>query len=613
MAKIGSALTLLLVSFPAFAEVEFSMSADRTEVGTEDAFRVVIVLGNAPAGAVLEFPESKDFEVLSRSQSTQMSYSLGPGGSGGIKNVQRYTLVMRANREGRLTLPPASLKTNSKKYVTEPIHIVAQAGRLAPPPPPRRHAQPSPFGLPPGFFEPDDEGDPFGGLMDPFGEAPAPRSDADLFLRASADKSEVYVGEQISWSLYIYSRLDLSSVDGVSSPKLDGFWSQDLKTPTQLVPEDKVLDGVRYRRYLLRQKALFPMKAGEFTLEATEADITTGVFFAGRRLHKKSNAISVKVKPLPPGSSTLVGSWRLTREISATDVALGSPVQLRFILEGRGNLEAATLPRWAAPAGFKVFDPDVTDKPSTTRGLLGGRRIVEYVLVPQQTGTFTLPGMTVSYFDPTAERSETAQVDELTLTVRPGGGGATIIAGGASAQEAAAGPKNQLVAQGLKSLRHSANFQPPPHVISSQRWFAPLALFPLVLTLALGAWGLAKRALLGDTPEARQRRLAKAARKRLAAAERLLKGGAAAGDFYAEVERALSSFLEAKLAVPVAGLTREALEAQLESAGISQVGRRRILTVLDTCDLGRYAPGMGDASARKRAFDDAAAAMEGWS
>jgi hypothetical protein len=34
--------------------------------------------------------------------------------------------------------------------------------------------------------------------------------------------------------------------------------------------------------------------------------------------------------------------------------------------------------------------------------------------------------------------------------------------------------------------------------------------------------------------------------------------------------------------------------------------------VFETCDLGRYAPGMGDSQARRRALDDAAHAMEVW-
>ena len=51
----------------------------------------------------------------------------------------------------------------------------------------------------------------------------------------------------------------------------------------------------------------------------------------------------------------------------------------------------------------------------------------------------------------------------------------------------------------------------------------------------------------------------------------------------------------------------------LTEAGIAEVERARIIAVLEICDMGRYAPGMGEATARRRALSEAAQAMEGWS
>lgn len=612
MARTGSALVLMLLSAPALAagSVEFHMSADRTKVGTEDTFRVDIVVGNMPEGAVLQFPAPSDFETLSRSQSTQMSYSVGPGGAGVMRNLQKYTLVMRASRTGRLTIPGAGLQTATRTYKTEPIVIEVVKGRLAPDKPPPR--QPSnPFGFPPGFPFPD-MGDPFGDQPDPLDQPRIPRGEGDLFLRSSLDKAEAYVGEQVMLSLYIYSRMDLMSVDSVTMPKLEGFWSQDFKSPSELRPEDAVLNGVRYRRYLLRQKALFPMKSGAFTIEAPAADITTGVYFAGSRVHKVGNPVTLAVKPLPPGGdgSTLVGSWRLTREVTDTEVALGEPLQLKLILEGRGHLQSAQVPKLDVPFGLKSFEPETSDKPSTQSGQLGGQRLVEYVLVPQQTGTFTLPGLSLKYFDPEGHRWEEARVDPLALTVGPGANGATALGSGGTVGTPD-GPKNQLVAGGLKSLRHTAHFSAPRAAFWSQRWFLPVALAPVGLALLMGAFGLVRSAFGGQSPESLKKKQARAARKRLAAARKLSRAGPAA-DFYAEVERALTSFLDAKLGAPVTGLTRAELDVRLAEHGVVEPERKRLLAVFDSCDLGRYAPGMADLSSRARALDDAAAAMEGW-
>ena len=137
------------------------------------------------------------------------------------------------------------------------------------------------------------------------------------------------------------------------------------------------------------------------------------------------------------------------------------------------------------------------------------------------------------------------------------------------------------------------------------------ALYEL-LTLLAGGFLWVRSALGGETAESLKKKQARAAKKRLAAAEKLLKVGSTA-DFYAEVERALASFMSAKLDTPVAGLVRAELVARLTAAGVPEDVRTRIVAVLETCDLGRYAPGMGEAAARRRTLNDAQAAMEGWS
>ncbi|MBS1153666.1 MAG: BatD [Myxococcaceae bacterium] len=601
MARIGSALALLLVASPAAADVEFYQTVDRDKVGTEDTFRLTIVVAGAPDGATVQFPAPADLEVLSRTQSTQMSYSIGSAGTGNIKHVQKYTLVMRANRTGTLTIPAAVLSVSSRSYKTEALKIEVTKGRTTPPPQAQapRTAFPPPFG-----------GDPFG--MFPEGEEPEiPRSDSDLFLRATIDKEEVYLGEQVTLALVIYSRSDLSSVDSVTMPKLEGFWSEDIESPTQLSPEQKTIGGVPYRAYLLRRRALFPVKSGTVTIDAAEADITTGYLFAGHRVHRRGNPLTLKVKPLPKGGSTTnVGRWRLATEVSQSKIALGEPVQVKVILEGKGNLKNAIVPPLTGPSSLKIYEPQTADRLTSTKGTLGGRRTMEYVVLPQQTGTFTLPGLGFSFFNPETKKFEDSKTDPITLTVTPGAGGSTVVTVPNSANPDPT-LKNQLVANGLKSLRHTGNFRAPAAPLFSHPLFLPFALAPLGLTLGFGLFGFARRTLSKNDPVATRRRQAKAARARLAQAVKIQRTGKTA-DFYSEVEKALVSFLEAKLSAPVTGLQRSQLDALMAHASVTAEIRGRVIAVLETCDMGRFAPGMGEAAARSRALDDAAAAMGAW-
>ncbi|MFY0580210.1 BatD family protein [Cystobacter fuscus] len=115
MRRIGSghaalaAIALLFAALPAWAEVEFYQTVDRTEVGTEDVFQLTVVVVDPPDNAQVQFPAPEDFEVLSSSQSTQRSIQMNGGGPPVIQTVRKHVLMMRAQRAGNLTLPPAVL------------------------------------------------------------------------------------------------------------------------------------------------------------------------------------------------------------------------------------------------------------------------------------------------------------------------------------------------------------------------------------------------------------------------------------------------------------------------------------------------------------------------
>lgn len=615
MRRIGNSLALLgvLVASAALAETQFYASVDRNQVGTEDTFQLTVVVTDAPEGAQLKFPSSDDFEILQRSQSTQMSYHLGGGGAGVIQRVQKYVLVMRANRAGTLTLPSAVLNGGGRSWRTEPIRMEVKKGRTSPPPR-RRDALPDPFrNLPLPGFPDDDLPDPFRGFPEP----EIPRSDSDLFLKAYVDREEAYVGEQVTLSLYIFSRLDLSSVDNVTMPKLDGFWSEDLDSPTQLAAEQRTVGGVPYRAYLLRRRALFPVKPGSLVVEPAEADITTGMFFQGQRVHRKGNELEVKVKPLPPGapagfSAGNVGRWRLSTEATSTRVAVGEPLTVRVVVDGRGNAKNLTLPPLTGPSSLKIYDPTMSDRPTNTQGQLGGRRTFEYLVMPQQTGTFTLPGLALSYFDPQSGRYEESRTDPITVQVTPGAQGQHTVAaaGGGSGVVPDDSGKNKLEAGGLRTVRYRASFEPTREPLWRSPYFGPAAAAPVGLWALLWLGTFVRDRLRHEDEATRKRKKARAARARLATAEKRLKAGTPA-EFYGEVEKALLHFFEAKLGMPVGGLLREQLAEKLQAAGLPDEARKKAVAVLEACDMGRFAPGAGSAS-RDQVLDLAEEAMEAW-
>ncbi|ABF90622.1 putative batD protein [Myxococcus xanthus DK 1622] len=623
MRRTGSALGVvfavfaLLATAPAWAasdDLDFYQTADREEVGTEDTFRLTVVVVDAPANAQVKLPESEDFSILSSSRSSQRSISLSGGGPAVIQDVTRHVLVMQATRAGRLKIPPSQITVRGKTYRTQPVELTVKAGRVGGAPSRGGGRQPDPFSSIQSQMQQMEEA--FGDMMEP--DRPTiPRGDSDLFLRASLDRDNVYVGEQVTLSLYIYSRVDLSSVDAVTMPKLEGFWTEEVESPTQLSGEQRVVDGIPYRAYLLRRRAIFPVKSGTLSITPAEADITTGFLFAGHRVHRVSNALKVKVKPLPPGGpedmpNAHVGNWRLSMDVSQTRVELGQPVTVKVSLEGVGNVKNVTPPALKGPAALKIYDPTTTDKVSPQRHRVQGRRVMEYLVMPQRTGSFTLPALEFTYFDPRARKYEVARTDPVTITVEAGAGGASSIASASpqSSSDQANEQKNVLTAGGLRPVRYQARFEAPGVPVWKRGFFVPTVLAPLGLLLGVALIGGVRGRLALRSEAGRGRQQAKAARKRLADAEKLQSSGDV-GAFYGEVEKALHGFLEARLGMPVVGLTREVLAEKLTAGGADAERRAKVLFVLEACDFGRYGGG-GDPAERQKVMDAAAAAMEGW-
>lgn len=626
MRRIGSAarcawlLLAAAAAASAASQIEFYQAVDRTEVGVEDTFRLTVVASNVPDSAQVRFPQTDDFEVLSRSQSTELSYEL-IGSRSTIKRIQKFVLVMRPNRQGPVTLPPSALVIDGKTYKTDTIQMVVKKGHVRDPNA-AQASRPNPLdpfrnfpGMPPmpgfpgGMDDEDDEGVP---------DVDIPRSESDLFVKTYADRKEVYLGEQVTISLYIFSRVDLSEVSALSMPKLDGFWSEDIESPTQLAGEQKILNGIPYRSYLLKRRALFPVKPGTITIGAAEVDVVTGFLFAGRRVHRRGNEVTLKVKPLPaqgrpPGfAAGNVGNWRLSTEVGQAHVELGQPITVKVILEGRGNLKNVTMPPLTGPPALRIYDPTTTDKGSG-KERLGGRRVQEYLVMPQQTGTFTLPGLAFAYFNPDAEKYEVSRTDPIALTIEQGQGSPAVAANGPKgAGGQGASSVKSIIGQGtgLRPLRYQATFVAPSEPLWQRAFFLPAVFAPFGVFLAMSVFGLVRGALVREDAGTKKRRQARAARKRLARAEQL-KAEGKPHEFYGEIEKALLHFLEAKLGIPVGGLTRVVLLDKMREAGVGDARQQRILRVMDHCDMGRFAPGAGD-TARGQVLDEAAAMMEGW-
>jgi len=571
------------LAVPAFgaADVELSATTDATEVALDGTLmlRVTAVYSSQGDTGELQLPAFADFDVVDQSRSEQVSFSF-VNGAPSFRRTVLTTVALTPKREGDLTIEPARLEARAKVFQTETIRVRVlpagqspRGGRAASPPPPSDRVPPD---------------------VDPFADVhPGQR---DLLLRAAVDNDRPYVGQQITYSLYLLARANVSSIEKLQVPRLDGFWSEDIEAPQQLVPEQRILDGVPYTAYLLRRRALFALRPGKATIEPAEVQVLTGfgMLFSRGSSRRSSQPLHLEVQPLPSGrppgfDSGNVGQWTLTAQADPLGVAVGQPVTFRMVATGRGNVRDLRLPKLGAIPGVRTFDATTTDKESIERGQVNGTRTVEQLLVPERTGAVEIPSLSMEIFDPAQKQYRTLRTDPIAVQVVAAQVGQPVAS--PIAQNLLGGGGVRPIRLRLGSVKRSA----PPW---AEPWFWPaLGLPPFALALVLGFTGL--RRMLQVDPGTRRIRLARsAAAKRLRGARALLQRGESVA-FYAEIARAVTVYLADKQGVAAAGLTRDELAGALSARGHPEETVRRLLRVLDDCDRARFAPGSSEAPARE--------------
>src|SRR6185437_3987766 len=147
------------------------------------------------------------------------------------------------------------------------------------------------------------------------------------------------------------------------------------------------------------------------------------------RLHGSPIVLSVRPRPagavgsywLPARDITLSATWNPAKLTARA----GDPVTLDVDLQATG-LTAAQLPDLSSllntPAGLKAYpdQPKLTD--STQGGELVGSRDQTIALMADSPGHYTIPALTVSWWDTQNNQPRTATLPARTLTILPAAG-----------------------------------------------------------------------------------------------------------------------------------------------------------------------------------------------
>lgn len=375
---------VLLLLLPLWAwAADISVSVDRNPVNMDESFQIIFSASETPDGEPDFSPLNKAFQLGPINQSHNTSWI-----NGKTSQTSKWIVSVMAKQSGQLQIPPIKFGQDS----SQPLTIeVKPAGTNQPP----------------------------------------VAKGSDLFLEVSASPEDPYLQAQVIYTLKLFTRVNIAQAR-LTEPELQDAVIEKLGDDSSYTTQ---LDGVDYS-VTERSYAIFPQKSGRMTIKPLEltADVVTGgrstfnsffgsPFTRSKRLESKPITLNVRPQPasfdgihwLPAEQLELKQEWSGdTRQMK-----VGEPLTRTLKLTARGA-SVGQLPELNASSdneGLKVYpDQPLLNEQKVAGGVIAQRQ-EKLAFMPNKPGTYSLPEVSIAWFNTLTEKMEWAKLPEMTITV----------------------------------------------------------------------------------------------------------------------------------------------------------------------------------------------------
>ena len=570
----------------------FTASAEPSRIAAGEQFQVTFTFDGSDYNSVRNFkaPDFGQFVVISGpNQSTNMQWV-----NGRMSASISYTYILYARQSGKISIGPATIDYKGKMLKSEPIQIEVSQGK---PKPQQSQSNQSTT----------DIGD-------------------NLIIRAVADKQRVRQGEQLTITFKLYTRVPVTGYELVKAPTFDGFWSEDFEMPKQPNQTTETLNGKQYRTAMLKKTALFATQTGNLKIAPLEVRCAVQVQSKRRsndpfdqffndpffqqvqtvNMEVKSNSLTIIVDPIPAnapsGFSGAIGLFAFNANVDTRNVKAGDPITLRVSVLGSGNIKLVTLPKPQLPADMESYEPKISEEISRDGGIIRGKKIAEYLLIPRNAGQRSLEPMQFVYFDLDKKEYVTLRSPKFEFSIAPGKDFSSSAVSVTSKEDV------RMLGEDIRFLKLSLGNLQSADEMKSSGWFIVGIILPPIAFA--GAWFYRKRMekIYGDMPRLLFETAGREASRRLKKARALLEQGNTES-YHAEILRALMMYLEHKLRTPKSKFVMEEAVTQLRQNGINEEVIQSLKTCMERAEFVRYAPGSDTTDARRELLDVAAGAI----
>lgn len=262
----------------------------------------------------------------------------------------------------------------------------------------------------------------------------------EIHLVAEATPQRVWEGEQVLYTLYLYTQTSIANVSADALPDFRGFWVEEMPRVAEQASERVEWRGEVFWRTPLLERALFPLRPGRHTIGRAAVEVvpradadpwsSPGHFGVVGPRKLAGDEVVVDVVPLPPPPTDLIGSFgglvgdfAVEARVLPAEIRAGEAATLEIALGGRGNVASLGRPPLPPLAGVEVLPPEEEGGNRIVGHGVAAERVWRFPLVPERTGRWSLPPVEIAFFDPERGEYRTAASRPLTLTVGPAAGG----------------------------------------------------------------------------------------------------------------------------------------------------------------------------------------------
>nr|WP_315144436.1 BatD family protein [uncultured Flavobacterium sp.] len=572
------AVALFIIANPLLAQVQFETRVSKNTLALNERLRVDFVM-NVDGDNFIQ-PSFDGFRIFAGpNQQVSQSWSYGKSS---FEKVYSYFLL--PTRKGTLVIKQAAIEFNGQVYKTSPVKITVTNA----------------------VQQSEEEND---------GQISA---DNNLYLVADVSKTNPYINEPITvvYKLYFSFNIGISNWRELSKPKYNDFWSQNIDIK-QLVAEEGMFKGERFRYVVLRKTVLYPQKSGKLEIEPLSLDIDVQLptnrrdMFGQMMIRETSKRVSagaktIAVKGLPESGkpahfSGAVGSFDFKVTPSKTTLHNGESLELVVSAAGKGNLKLFTLPKPVVPNALEMYDPIHTESVNTPLSGMAGKISDSYTIIPQFKGTYPIKPMQFSYFDLNSGSYKTITSPEILVTVLDGPTATDSTAVASTAKNKISNVEQFKFIKLKTELEdvHAKDF------LGSNSFYA-LLLLPFGIIPLIVIFKKKKEAIDSDVFGNRIKMNNKLAKKYLSEAKKQIANKEL---FYVALEKAMHNFLKAKLHIETSEMSKDNIQELLLSRKANPEAVNDFIALTENCEIARYAP--SSSASIQQDFDKAVEIISG--